>query len=811
MRKIDNLKLDLFDIVEDSFAVYSAMTIQDRAIVDARDFLKPSQRQCMYAQLLSKVTYKKKFEKSLFSVGAAQQMFYVHGDSSCYDLMTRLSRPYNMRYPLEDFKGQAGTISTGKAAAPRYTEMRLGELGCRLYEGLTEDGVDIWFDNYSDTLKFPSVVPSLGFYNICNGTSGIATSLSSSIPQYNLREVNEALIKLLRNPDIDFDEIYCPPDFCTGGTILNADQVKEIHRYGGGENVRGRKFKGKKLGSSVRMRATATYDAKENAIYFTEIPYGVYVHTIVDQIVAGMNEGTIIGIAKDGIKDLSKMTANLKIVLEKNTNPTTIIKALFKNTDLDSSYTINMYMLDKGTQPRLFNWKEALQAHLDHEVEVRTRIHQFHIKKIDDRVNIIDGLLLAIANIDEVVELIRSSNDKDEAKSKLTKRFGFNEPQVDAILKMTLSRLMHLEINSYKNEKEKLLAEREKHVEVLNSKELLDDEIEQGLREVAKKYGDERRTRLTNFDFSSEEEGAEPIEKKELLIYYTNLGNLYTQESSTLVKTRRGGKGSKIKLSTGEIITKAIRDDNFGSLLVFTNFGQMYSLAVDELPVGAKINVNQLFEFKVGEHLTALTTYNKADEYQYFIFVTKNGMVKKTLASEYKLRRGKVIKAINLQEDDEVQAVHFVNEEKLGILTNEGNFVIINTDDIKAIGRTSMGIKGIKLSDGNYVIDSHLINKTDKYLISISKDGIIKKMSLEEFPNCNRNIKGKRISEIKDGDKVLKYLTIKEDCDIIIISRKKSIKISTSELRVLSRAAVGVKSTALEENDVIVDLQREQW
>ena len=807
---MENAILDMLDVVEDSFATYSAMTIQDRAIVDARDGLKPSQRQCMYAQLLGKITYKKRFEKSLVSTGEAQKHFYVHGDSACYDLMAHMAKPYNMRYALEDFKGQMGSISTGKAAAPRYTEMRLGELGCLLFEGLDEDAIELWFDNYAGTEQYPSVVPSLGFYNICNGTSGIATSLSSSVPQFNVKEVNEAMIKLLWNPDIDFDEIYCAPDFCTAGTILNADAVKEILRTGGGESVKNKKFNGKKLGSSVRMRATAIYDAKENAIFFTEVPYGVYVETIIDQIVKGINDGEILGIAKDGIKDLSKMESNLKIILEKGVNPTKLIKTLYKKTDLDSSYTINMVMLDKGTRPKLFSWKEALQAHLDHEIEVRTRIHNYHIRIIDDRVNIIDGLLLAIANIDEVVEIIRNSDDKDEAKSKLMARFDFNEPQVSAILKMTLSRLIHLEIQSFKDEKAKILAEKENHIEILNNKELLYKEIETALRAVAKKYGDERRTRLTNFDFVGEEEDAEPVEKKELLIYYTNLGNLYTLESSTLVKTRRGGKGSKIKLADNEVIIKTIRDDNFGSILAFSNKGQMYNMNTDDLPVNAKINIAQLFEFKMGEKVTTITTMSRRDETQYFVFITKMGMIKKTLASEYNLKRGKSLKAINLKDGDEIINVLFMDEEKVGILTNNGNYVTINTEEINTIGRATAGVKAIKLNEGDYVVDAKVIANDDKYMITLSQSGLIKKTEIEEFPICTRATKGKKISEVRDGDRIVKFLTIKNDCDIIIIVKKKSIKISTSELRVLSRAATGVKSITLDPADIAVDLLVEQ-
>ena len=567
-------ELDMLSVIEDSFGTYAGMTIQDRAVIDARDGLKPSHRMCMYSLLLRKYTYKKPFVKSQECVGGAMADFYVHGDAACYDLLTRLARPYNMRYPLMGFKGQFGHIKTGKPSAARYTDMRLGELGCQLYEGIDEESVDIWFDNYSGTKQFPSVVPSLGFYNIVNGTSGIATAMASSIPQFNLREVNEAMIKLLWNPDIDFDEIYCAPDFCIGGTILNADSVKEILRYGGGEAVKGMKWGNKKLGSSVRMRATAEFNADENAIYFTEVPYGVYTHTIVEQIVKGINDGEIIGIAKDGIKDLSKNTANLKIVLEKGVNPSKMIKTLFKKTDLDSCYSINMIMLDHGTFPKLFSWKEALQAHLDHEIEIRTKIHQYHIKKITHRIHIIDGLLIAIANIDDVVQMIRFSDDKDQARIKLMNTYPLDEEQADAILKLTLSKLTHLESSSYEDEKAKLLIEKKSHEDVLADNKLLYSEIEKDLREIAKKYGDERRTRLTNFDFAGEEEDAEPIEKKELLIHFTNLGNIYTQESSTLMSVRRGGKGSKVKVGDREAITQTLSDNNLGTLLAFSNKGK---------------------------------------------------------------------------------------------------------------------------------------------------------------------------------------------------------------------------------------------
>ena len=409
------MKINLLDAVEESFSIYAAMTIQDRAIVDARDGLKPAPRQCMYAQYLDKITYKKPFKKSAKSVSASMDHFYVHGDASCYALLTRMAKVFTMNHPLEDFDGSYGTISSGNGeAAYRYTEMRLGELGYSMIEGIEKECIDKWFNNYDDTEQFPSVFPSLGFYNICNGSLGIATAISSSIPQFNLREMNEAMIKLLWNPDIDYDEIYCAPDFCVGGTILNADEVKESLKKGHGR--------------SIILRSSVDYDAEEHCLYITEVPYGVYTSTIISQIKNCVEDGSLIGIKK--IDDLSTKKANIKIVLEKGINVTKFIKQLYKLTSIQDSYTINMVMLDRGTTPKVFGWREALQAHLNHEIDVRTKIHEFEIRKIDARINIIDGMLLAIANIDEVVKLIKSSKNKVESKTKLIERFGFNEPQV---------------------------------------------------------------------------------------------------------------------------------------------------------------------------------------------------------------------------------------------------------------------------------------------------------------------------------------------------------------------------------------------
>lgn len=786
------MKIDLLKVVEDSFSTYAAMTIQERAIVDVRDCIKPAARQCMYAQLLDKITYKKPFKKSNKSVASALDHFYIHGDSSCYALLTRMAKNFAMRYPLEDFDGSSGTISSGNSeAASRYTEMRLGELGCLLFQGIDKDCIDVWFDNYDNTEQFPSVVPSLGYYNICNGAMGIATGLATSIPQYNLKEVNNALIKLLWNPNIDFDEIYCPPDFCTGATILNADEVKQSHKDG--------------CGRAAIIRSTIEYNPDENCLYVTEIPYGVYAQTICKQIESGINSGEIIGIKN--LLDLSTKKANIKIVLEKNINVQKLIKQLYKLTALQSSYTINLVMLDNGNTPKTFTWKEALQAHLDHEVEVRTKIHKYDLQKIAARINIIEGSLLAIANIEEVVEIIKGSSNKEGAKIRLIDRFGFNEAQVDAILKMTLSRLINLEVQSFKDEKNKLEAEAASIQSILDDKNLLFKEIEDGLKAVAEKFGDDRRTRLMNLDYKEKGDDVEPIEEKQLLIYYTNLGNIYTQESSTLVTTRRGGKGSKIKMGKNEVVIKTLSDTNVGSLLAFTNKGKMYSIYTNDLPINAKINCNQLFAFENGEKINTLTTINRRKEVKYFIFVTKNGLIKKTKSSEYDHKRGKSIKAINLKDDDEVVNVLFVNNEKVGVLTNTNNFVIIETETINSIGRAAAGVKAIKL-DNSYVIDCKVIGNEDTSILSITKNGLCKKTSIEEYGISSRGIKGTKIMKTED-DSVTKFLSIEKDTEVIVVSTNKMIKVNSSEFRLLGKNAIGIKSISLEDNCKVVDFLKE--
>ena len=785
--------MDFKERVTNSFSTYAAMTIQHRSLIDARDALKPVHRMTFYAQTLKGITPDKPRKKTHSSIVASMEKFYVHGDASLADTLSRLARPITMRYCLEDGKGNMGTYTElDNYAHPRYTEMRLSNIGGAMVKGIKQDAIDVWFDNFDNTDKFPSVLPSLGYYNIVNGTCGIAVGMGSSIPQFNLREVNEAMIKLLWNPDISFDEIYCAPDFATGGTILNADEVKESLRTGNGK--------------SAIIRGSVEYDDANRLLHITEVPYAVATGNIKKQIAFLFTEeappGACAGIER--FNDSSEEIVDFDVYLSKGAIPQNVVRNLYKYTSLQYHYPINMVMLDMGKKPKLFSWKEALNAHLDHEKVVRTRIHNYEIRRIDERLPIVEAICLALANVDEVIALIRGSKSTTEAKAKLIERFKYNDAQAKAIVDIKLGKLANLEIQSFNDEKEQLVKDRAYHVSALEDNTILYKEIENDLREVAEKYGDERRTRLMNLDYKGEADVAEPIEKQELLIHYTNLGNIYTQVSSTLMARKRGGNGLKVKMKPNETIVQTLSDDNLSSLLVFTNKGQMYTIAISDLPVDAKINISNLFEFEAGEEVTTITSLSRRDQIEYFVFVTKNGMVKKTAASEYQKKRGKSLKAINLNDGDEVVSVHFLNKEPIGILTFNGNFVIINTEDINPIGRATAGIRGIKLNDGDYVKSSQVIN--GNYLITATAAGLVKKSSLSEFPICSKGIKGKKISGIKDNDNVINFLTLKDDSDIIIISNKGLIKFNTSELRVLSREATGVKAMNLPDGTKVVDI-----
>lgn len=612
---------DLYDVVRESFRDYAGAVISDRAIVDVRDCLKPSPRMLLYYQYKKKNRSDKPHVKSAKIVGGVLGDYYVHGDSSAYGIYTRMAQPFSMRYPLEDFQGNVGNLMGDPPAAMRYTECRLNHLASEyLFQGLDKNAVKIWKDNFDETETMPSVLPSVGFYNICNGSVGLGIGISSSIPQFNLREVNAALIRLIENPDSEFSTIYCAPDFATGGIITNAAEVKESIRVG--------------KGTSIRIRGVAKYDAKNNSITITEVPYGVTTSLITSEINEIMEREPECGIEK--YNDGTGLNAELTIYLAKEANPQIILKRLYKETSLESWFSVNMTMLEDGRFPKVFGWREACQAYIEHIRECKTREIQYDLDMLIYRNHILEGLLVAIANIDDVIALIKNSESSVDAKNNLMKKYHLDEDQAKAILDIKLQRLAKLEAIKINNELEKNISEITSLRYILNTPEELNRLLIDALNEVSKKFGDARRTKVLNIIDSEEEE------EEEVPVMLRIVDN-------TISFTKK-------KLS-GQIIETT----NLDTLIGFSADGKMYKVKVKEIPEGKGIKFASLFKVS---NIIKVYSLGEINQKPFLYFSTKLGYIKKSNVSDYNYSGRSGTKTLKLRPDDAVTDVLLTDETK---------------------------------------------------------------------------------------------------------------------------------------------------
>lgn len=778
---------ELKPIIEQSMTQYAGAVLQSRALVDVRDCLKPSARQIFFCMDKYKYTAAKPFNKTMAAIGDAMKHFYIHGDSSCEGIIMRAGQPFAMRYPLVEVKGNGGTLlSSGNWAAPRYTETRLSKLSAYLFADIDKDTIDDWRDNYADNEQYPGVLPTKGFYNLVNGTSGIGIGMACSIPQYNLRELNNALIHLIDNPDCDFNEIYCAPDFATGAILYNESDVKESMKNG--------------TGFACKLRSVVEFDSKERCFIVTEIPYGVYTNTICGQLEEIVNGEDNPGIER--FNDLTGSTPLIKIYLAKKANPDRVLKYLYKNTFLQYHYGINFTMLDNGRFPRVFGWKEMLQSHIDHERLVYRRAFEFDLNKIKSRIHIIDGLLICMARIEEVIQTIRNSASSAAASTALQQNFLLDEAQAKAVLDMKLSRLAHLEVKKLENERAELQSKAESIEKILNDEELFKEEIKKGWREVASKFGDARRTKIINISKDDEE----PTEVKSLQISMTNQNNLYLSEISTLYTQKRGGVGNKAKLGVGEYVihTEAIESNE--EVAFFTRGGEFYHYPASALAVGEKIAVESLFGLVNGERIVAIGSFNKRRAGQNIVFFTKNGFVKKSELAEYNLKRSGSLKAINLDVNDEIASILFINDEDVGIMTEMGNFIRITTKDIRPIGRVAKGVRGIKLNDGDAVCCAYPIKSDTQYIVSVTSSGLFKKTPISEFTVQGKNTKGAKIHKLTGKDIMADFIALGTETEIIVASSKSCIKLSINDVPTLSRVAQGAKAIKMSETDKIIGI-----
>ena len=701
----------------------------------------------------------------------------------------RAGQPFAMRYPLVEVEGNYGNlIESGNWAAPRYTESRLSTFSNLLFSDIEKEVIQEWRNNYDDTKQYPSVLSSKGFYNIVNGTVGIGVGAAASIPSFNLTEVNNAMIKLLQNPDIDFEEIYCRPDFPTGGVILNEDEIKESLKNG--------------KGKSCKIRSVIEFDSDENCLVVREIPYGVYTNTICGELEHILNSEERHGIER--FNDLTGKQPCIKIYLTKKANPAQVLRFLYKNTSLQSYFGINMTMLENGRFPRVFGWKEALQSHITHEKEVYRKGFEFDLRKIKARIHIIDGILIALANINEVVETIKKSASTIEASKKLQENFLLSDVQAKAVLEIKLSRLAHLEVEKLQKEKNELEKEKERLENILNNEELLNQELINGWNEVARKFGDARRTKVLNIE---KEDDEEPIEKKQLVIYLTNLNNIYAYEDSMLISQRRGGVGTKLKLSSNEFIKQTITETNYNNLLAFTDKGKVYNLILDEIELNVKTPISSIIELEDGEIVSTLISDEGAVNSEYILFITKNGTVKKTELKEYRFKKNGGISAIKLRENDYIKNVFLINtNDCVGIASKNGYFVYFSTNEIPSTGRTTIGLKGINLKEDE-VCGAIIINDKVKEIVSVTKNGFIKKTPITDFSKGSRGNKGVIVHKLDEDDEVITLAaTTDTNKEILVSSLNSIIKFSLNEVQSSSRNTIGTHSIRLRDGQSITGM-----
>lgn len=775
--------VNLKNIIEESFTQYAGAVLQSRALVDVRDCLKPSARQIFYSMHERKLTHKNAFKKTNNAVGMAMADYYIHGDSSAEGIIMRAGQPFAMRYPLVEVEGSYGNLmESGNWAAPRYTASRLSEFSGMLFDSIKKDTITDWRDNYDDTKQYPGVLPSIGFYNIVNGTMGIGIGAASSIPSFNLREVNEAIIKLMENPDVSFDEIVCYPDFPTGATILNKKEVAEYLKVG--------------HGGSCKIRSTITYNPDENCLVVTEIPFMLYTNTICGELEEILNNETCPQIER--FNDLTGESPLIKIYLKKGSNYHKVLKFLYKNTSLESFYSINMTMLKDGRYPRVFGWKEALEEYIAHIRECKRRELEFDLDKALARENILNGLLIAAANIDEVVSIIRASDSPADASIKLIERFKFNEEQTKAILAMKLSALTRVDSIKLNDELEEIKQKIELLRHLLMNSLALDAELIKILRSVADKFGDERRTTVVNVVEKNEDDETPQIQEDDVAVMLFDNNMLRVVKSDELKGAKRGKKGTNLKPPKSANLINTLYTTNLGSIAAFTSGGRMYSFSLSDLEYGHDYSVYELIQLQDNEKVLTLIDNNSFSSFKYILFVTKQGLIKKSKTSEYNTRAKKGQVAIKLKEDDSIINVFLSSNEKdhIMIASNSGYSVFYDHSDIAVIGRASQGVKAIKLKPDEYVVGATMIKENISYkgIFSITSTGKGKMTKVEDYNETSRAIKGSLVQKLDDEEELAAIYAITEEQDkIFVIANNKAVALLIKEIPIQGKLTSGVR------------------
>ena len=788
---------NIVDEVADSFLDYSMSVITSRAIPDLRDGLKPVHRRILWSMYEEGNTPDKPHRKSATTVGNVMGHYHPHGDSSIYDAMVRLAQDFSQRYMLIDGHGNFGNIEGDGAAAYRYTEARLAKISLELLRDINKDTVDME-DNFDVTRKEPKVLPSRFPNILVNGSMGIAVGMATNIPPHNLSEVIDGCVAYIDNPDIDtvgLMEHIKGPDFPTGGIILGNSGIKKAYDTGKGS-------------ITIRSKAEIEEHNGHNTIVFTEVPYGVNTMELKNKVAELVHNKIIDGITdyhtdlKDGVK--------ITITLKKDANPQVVLNNLYKHTSFQVNYGIIFLMLD-GLTPRTLGLKSIISKYIDHQKEVIVRRTRFDLAKDERRVHILNGYKIAQDNIDEVVNIIKNALDDADAKEKLMNRFGLDEIQSESILELKLRRLTSLERDKIEEELNNLLKEIEELKAILASEQKVLEIIKKEMLDIKNRYGDERKTTIdmTAIDYIEDEA---LIPQEEVIITLTNKNYIKRITKDTYRSQNRGGVGIKgITTTEEDYVEQLISLNTHDNLLFFSNKGKVYRLKGYNIPeysrTGKGLPIVNLLSIEKDEKINTMLKVGKDNTNECLLFATKNGLVKRTPLSEFDNIRqsGKI--ALTLKEDDELISVKLCPDDKQILMcSSNGRMVRFDASEIRVMGRTAAGVRGINLN--NDICVGCEISESDKLLLVVTENGYGKKTNIEEYRQTKRGSKGvKTLNITEKNGKIVSFKSTDNDSDLMIITDNGIIiRLDVGSISQMGRVTQGVKLINLKDESKVASI-----
>ena len=787
------IERDIESEMRTAYISYAMSVIVQRALPDVRDGLKPVHRRILYAMHEDGITSDKPYRKCANTVGSVLGRYHPHGDSSVYDAMVRMAQDFSLRYMLIDGHGNFGSIDGDGAAAMRYTEARMSKIAEYMLTDIEKNTVD-FMPNYDDRLQEPTVLPSKIPQLLINGSSGIAVGMATNIPPHNLTEVCDGLIKIIENPNITDDELMSiikGPDFPTGGMILGKEGIREAYKTGKGKII---------------VRAEAEIEEMANnkqRIIVTSLPYQVNKARLIENISKLVREKRIEGISE--LRDESDRNDRVRIVIElkRDARAQVVLNQLYKNTQMQDTFGAILLALVDG-EPKILTLRQCLDYYIDHRKTVIIRRTKFELDKALARAHILEGLRIAIDNIDEVISIIR--NSYDDAKERLMERFGLTDIQAQAILDMRLKTLSGLQREKIEEEYKQLMELIAHLREILANEQLVYDIIKEDLEEVKTKFGDERLTKIKPAEGDIEEEDL--IKEEQTIVALTHFGYIKRMPADTYKSQRRGGKGiTGISTRAEDFVTEIFTASTHDTILFFSNKGKLYRLRGYEIPEAGRTAkgtaIVNLLSLDAGEKITAVIPISNFAEGKYLLMATQKGFIKKTALTEYNSARKTGLQAITLKEEDELIAVRLTDgQDNVVLVTEDGMSITFSEQDVRPMGRTAQGVIGIKLGDGDKVIGMEsIIAGANATLLAITEHGFGKRTDLDEYRVQNRG--GRGVITYKVTQKTGKLVGIKvtdDSNDIMMITDKGTIiRISVKDVSVLGRSTQGV--TLMRTND----------